>query len=143
MNWDGDKWLPLIKDRMFEKWLVNIPSDSEMMRARQVSAAEMNALEELWKDDADATFQDLQKKSATEEAVVPVALRYDDGYHYQNIFGPLVKMEADYDRKVKEAQTQGNVDVRWVQGLNKKMIAYFHMAKNDSDLKLMTGDELR
>ena len=143
MNWDGDKWLPLIKDRMFEKWLVNIPTDSEMMRARQISGAEMNALEELWKDNADASFHDLQKRSAAEEAVVPVALRYEDGYHYQNIFGPLVKMEADYDRKVKESQTQENVDVRWVQGLNKKMIAYFHMAKNDSDLKLMTGDELR
>jgi len=37
MNWDGDKWQPLIKDRMFEKWLVNVPSDADMMRARQVS----------------------------------------------------------------------------------------------------------
>ena len=143
MNWDGDKWLPLIKDRMFEKWLVNIPLDSDMLRARQVSAADMNALEDLWKVDADASFHDLQKRSAAEEAVAPVALRYEDGYHYQNIFGPLVKMEADFDRKVKESQTQTNVDVRWIQGLNKKMVAYFHMAKNDSDLRLMTGDELR
>ena len=72
-----------------------------------------------------------------------MALRYEDGYHYQNIFGPLVKMEADFDRKVKESQTQENVDVRWVTGLNRKLVAYFHMAKNDSDLRLMTGDELR
>ncbi len=35
-----------------------------------------------------------------------VLLRYDDGYQYQNIFGPLVKLEADYDKKLKESQTQ-------------------------------------
>ena len=27
--------------------------------------------------------------------------------------------------------------------MNKKITAYFNMAKNDSDLKLMPGDELR
>jgi regulator of nonsense transcripts 1 len=33
--------------------------------------------------------------------------------------------------------------VRWDVGLNKKITAYFNMAKNDSDLRLMPGDELR
>ena len=70
-------------------------------------------------------------------------LRYDDGYQYQNIFGPLVKLEADYDKRLKESQTQENIDVRWDTGLNKKAIAYFTMAKMDSDMKLMHGDELR
>ena len=36
-------------------------------------------------------------------------------------------MEADYDKKVKEAQTQDNIDVRWHTGLNKKIVAYFHL----------------
>ena len=41
-----------------------------------------------------------------------VLLRYEDAYQYQNIFGPLVKLEADYDKKLKESQ------VMWcVQGL--------------------------
>lgn len=31
-------------------------------------------------------------------------LRYEDAYQYQNIFGPLVKLEADYDKKLKESQ---------------------------------------
>ena len=30
--------------------------------------------------------------------------RYEDAYQYQNILGPLVKLEADYDKKIKEAQ---------------------------------------
>jgi len=143
MNWDQEQWKPLIADRSFLSWLVKIPSDAEMLRARQVSAAEISRLEDLWKENVEADFGDLQKAAVSEESVAPVALRYVDGYHYQNIFGPLVKMEADYDRKVKESQTQENVDVRWTQGLNKKHVAYFHMAKNDSDLKLMHGDELR
>ena len=35
-----------------------------------------------------------------------VMLRYEDAYQYQHVFAPLVKMEADYDKKVKESQTQ-------------------------------------
>jgi regulator of nonsense transcripts 1 len=54
-----------------------------------------------------------------------------------------VKLEADYDKKLKESQTQDNIEVRWDVGLNKKITAYFNMAKNDSDLRLMPGDELR
>jgi hypothetical protein len=30
--------------------------------------------------------------------------RYEDAYQYQNIFGPLVMMEAEYDKKLKESQ---------------------------------------
>lgn len=37
---------------------------------------------------------------------VVLFFRYEDAYHYQNIFAPLVKIEADYDRKVKESQKQ-------------------------------------
>ena len=33
--------------------------------------------------------------------------RYEDAYQYQNIFGPLVKLEADYDKKLKESQVSG------------------------------------
>ena len=57
--------------------------------------------------------------------------RYEDAYQYQNIFGPLVKLEADYDKKLKESQTQDNIVVRWDVGLNKKKIAYFHFAKTN------------
>jgi hypothetical protein len=32
--------------------------------------------------------------------------RYEDAYQYQNIFGPLVMMEADYDKKLKESQVK-------------------------------------
>jgi regulator of nonsense transcripts 1 len=69
--------------------------------------------------------------------------RYEDAYQYQNIFGPLVKMEADDDRKLKESQTQGDIEVRWDLGLNKKRLAYFCLPKANEEMRLMTGDELR
>lgn len=141
MNWDQDQWKPLIADRCFLPWLVKIPTEQEQMRARQVTAATINKLEELWKENIEASIADLEKPGIDKEPS-QVQLRYDDGYQYQNIFGPLVKLEADYDKRLKESQTQ-DVEVRWDVGLNKKTIAYFTLAKIDSDLKLMHGDELR
>ena len=70
----------------------------------------------------DAGFQDLEKSGV-------------DG-------GPA-QLEANYDKKLKESQTQDNIEVRWDVGLNKKITAYFNMAKNDCDIRLMSGDELR
>ncbi|KAL0271677.1 UNVERIFIED_CONTAM: hypothetical protein PYX00_008693 [Menopon gallinae] len=142
MNWEQEQWKPLISDRSFLTWLVKSPAETEQLRARQISAVQINKLEELWKDNVDATFQDLEKPGVDEEPQ-QVLLRYEDGYQYQNIFGPLVKLEADYDKKLKESQTQDNVEVRWDVGLNKKTIAYFTLAKQDGDMKLMHGDELR
>ncbi|XP_065567200.1 regulator of nonsense transcripts 1-like [Artemia franciscana] len=142
MNWDVDQWKPLISDRSFLSWLVRIPTEAEQLRARQVTANQIQRLEELWKENPDATFEDLEKPGVDEEAQ-HVLLRYEDGYQYQNIFGPLVKLEADYDKRLKESQTQENVTVRWETGLNKRTIAYFVIVKADSDMRLMQGDELR
>jgi regulator of nonsense transcripts 1 len=69
-------------------------------------------------------------------------LRYDDAYIYQNIFGPLVKLEADYDKQMKESQTSTGVMVRWETGLNKKRIACFSLNQSTTELRLVPGDEL-
>lgn len=50
-----------------------------------------------------ASLEDLEKPGVDEEPQ-HVLLRYEDAYQYQNIFGPLVKLEADYDKKLKESQ---------------------------------------
>uniref|UniRef100_A0A1I8PHH0 DNA helicase n=1 Tax=Stomoxys calcitrans TaxID=35570 RepID=A0A1I8PHH0_STOCA len=142
MNWDQDQWKPLISDRSFLSWLVKVPTEQEQLRARQISAAQINKLEELWKDNIEATFQDLEKPGIDTEPS-QVLLRYEDGYQYEKIFAPLVMLEAEYDKKLKESQTQEGIEVRWDVGLNKKTIAYFTLAKTDSDMKLMHGDELR
>ncbi|XP_061409775.1 regulator of nonsense transcripts 1 isoform X1 [Lethenteron reissneri] len=142
MNWDATQWQPLIQDRCFLPWLVKIPSEQEQLRARQITAQQINKLEELWKENPNATLEDLEKPGVDEEPQ-PVLLRYEDAYQYQNVFGPLVKLEADYDKKLKESQTQDNITVRWDVGLNKKRIAFFSLPKTDSaDMRLMQGDEI-
>eukprot|EP00971_Amphidinium_carterae_P156179 3096559-Amphidinium_carterae.1 len=128
------------------------------MRARPITAAQVNRLEEVWKSNPDASVEDLEGKQGhgIEDDPQPVMLRYEDAYQYQHVFAPLVKMEADYDKKVrqlclkygvamkvKESQTQDNVVVRWDVGLNKKRIAFFHFTKEDNEARLVPGDELR
>ena len=65
--------------------------------------------------------------------------RYDDAYAYQNVFGPLVKLEAEYDRMMKESQGRQNVTVRWDVALNEKHLARFVFQRDENDLRLTTG----
>ncbi|KKZ65358.1 regulator-nonsense transcripts 1 [[Emmonsia] crescens] len=144
MNWDTSRWQPLIEDRSFLPWLVSSPSDQEQLRARHLSPQMIAKLEEMWKDNAAATVEDLEKATGVDDEPAPVLLRYDDAYQYQNVFGPLVKIEADYDRKLKEAQSQDGLIVRWDLGLNNKHLASFVLPKLElGDVKLAVGDEMR
>ena len=92
-DWDLSQWLPLIEDRAFLPWLVKVPSEKERLRARQITSAQIAKLEALWRSEADATVEDLEKPGADDEPT-PVMLRYEDGYQFQNIFGPLVKVRV-------------------------------------------------
>lgn len=73
-------------------------------------------------------MEDLEKPGVDTEPE-SVLLRYEDAYQYQRIFQPLVKLEAEYDRKMKESQTQENVTIRWDVGLNKKRLALCQLPK--------------
>ena len=141
--WDTSQWSPLIEDRSFLSWLVKIPSDQEQLAARQITFHQINKLEEVWKENAAATLEDLEKPGIDDEPQ-PVLLKYEDAYQYQNIFGPLVKIEADYDKRLKESQTQETLVVRWDMGLNQKRVAWFNLPKLESgEVRLAVGDELR
>ncbi|EAQ85813.1 conserved hypothetical protein [Chaetomium globosum CBS 148.51] len=144
MSWDISRWQPLIEDRSFLNWLVQPPTDTEQLRARHLTPPMIAKLEEMWKETPGATVADLEKSAGVDDDPHPVLLKYDDPYHYQNIFGPLVKMESDYDKKLKEAQSEDNLQVRWDVGLNNKNVASFILPKIESgDVKLAVGDEMR
>ncbi|KAL0019947.1 hypothetical protein WJX79_002722 [Trebouxia sp. C0005] len=142
LNLDLTTWEPLIKDRAFVPWLVVTPTEAELLRARHITPAQINRLEEAWKVNPKATVDDIDKPGEDDEPA-HVALKYDDAYVYQNVFGPLIKLEADYDKSLKEAQARENVTVRWDVALNKKRIAHFVFSKDDSELRVMPGDELK
>jgi regulator of nonsense transcripts 1 len=40
-----------------------------------------------------------------------------------------VKLEADFDKIMKESQSKDNITVRWDVGLNKKRVVYFVFPK--------------
>ena len=123
MDWDLDEWLPLIADRRFLPWLVREPDDEAAAGARAPSATRIHQLEELWKARPTADFGDLDAPGAVpEDDVLPVLLKYQDGYHYQNLLAPLVKLEADHDREQCEAQAREDVTVRWDRGLSKRAV---------------------
>ncbi|KFY75397.1 hypothetical protein V501_02391 [Pseudogymnoascus sp. VKM F-4519 (FW-2642)] len=144
MSWDISRWQPLIEDRSFLPWLVAVPSDAEQLRARHLTPPMIAKLEEMWKDNAAATIADLEKAAGIDDEPAPVLLKYDDAYQYQNVFGPLVKIEADYDRKLKEAQSEDGLVIRWDYGLNNKHLASFVLPKIElGDVKLAVGDEMR
>ncbi|KAA8565048.1 hypothetical protein EYC84_010811 [Monilinia fructicola] len=144
VSWDVSKWQPLIEDRSFLSWLVSLPTDAEQLRARHLTPPMIAKLEEMWKDNVNATLSDLEKAAGIDDDPAPVLLKYDDAYQYQNVFGPLVKIEADYDRKLKEAQSEDGLIIRWDYGLNNKHLASFILPKIElGDVKLAVGDEMR
>ena len=145
VTWDASQWQPLIENRAFLSWLVKVPTQQEQLKARQISTAQINKLEEMWKNgDSLASPATLESQLAAEDALQSVLLRYEDPYQYQSIFGPLVQLEAEYDRKLKESQTQDDITVRWDMGLNQKRIAWFVLPKYElGEVKLAVGDELR
>ena len=57
------------------KWHLQVPSEQDQMRARQISAQQINKLEELWKDNPEARLEDLEKPGIDEEPQ-QVLLRY-------------------------------------------------------------------
>jgi regulator of nonsense transcripts 1 len=152
-GWNLSLWQPLIDEsRAFLPWLVKVPSEAETARCRAVSKDQMVSLETLWRSQPGATLNDLLRAEAEgrglEELgpqVENVLLQYEDGYHFQNVFAPLVKLEADEDKMTKEGLKQDGVAVRWeaVSSGSKKWMARFLFSRPDTDQKLMTGDEMR
>jgi regulator of nonsense transcripts 1 len=146
MDWELSHWHPLVQDRKFLPWLVKVPSDKLLLRARDLTQVQINKLEELWKNEPDAKFSDLDRPDVIDEAeLAPTLLRYDDGYHYQNVLAPLVKMEADYDRQIKESLSDDGISVRWDKSLSGKNVATFSFGGRYSleQSRIMIGDELR
>lgn len=60
-----------------------MPSEQEQLRARQISAQQINKIEELWKTNPDATLEDLEKPGVDDEPQ-PVVLKYEDAYQVRD-----------------------------------------------------------
>ena len=142
MGWDLSQWMPLIEDRSFLSWLVRNPSEKEQLRTRQITTAQINKLEELWRENPNASLFDLDRPGPEDEYVsIMPDMRYEDGYNYQNIVAPLVLLEANEDKRLKEEQRQEDLTVSWESSLGRNKIAVFSFPGID-DMRVVPGDEI-
>ncbi|KAJ2782592.1 ATP-dependent RNA helicase [Coemansia interrupta] len=139
--WDALQWQPLIHERQLINWLVQEPSKQAQQGSRALSSQQIRTLEDTW---IRSSGNSVSETVGPEIEVPRVLLRYEDAYQYQNTFEPLINAEADYDRRMKEAQTQENISVRWDIGINKRQLVYFQLPKYElGELRVVVGDELR
>lgn len=145
LNLDMSQWEPLIQDRAFVDWLVSHPEGRELRGSKKLRIEEAKRLEDMWKQgNSDARLDDLATLISDEESVLPVALHYKDASQYEELFGSLIHMEAEYERALKESQVRHNVSVFWGMAANKRHVARFCFPADGGEAsKVMVGDELR
>ncbi|SCV00280.1 LAMI_0G04016g1_1 [Lachancea mirantina] len=142
INWDTDQWQSLIENRQFLSWVAEEPGEDELLKARIITPAQISKLEAKWRSNKDATINDIESQDEQEQ-VTHVLMRYTDAYQYQRSFGPLVKLEADYDKQLKESQALEHISVSWSLGMNKRHLASFALSTFESNgLKVAVGDEM-
>lgn len=102
MRWDQKNWKALIEDWSIVNWLVSVPSPEEQAHSLPLTSQQLAKLEELWKTNPAAKLEDLERPGIDDEPL-PVLLRYESPAEYQSIFGPLIRLESEDDRRLKEA----------------------------------------
>lgn len=143
INWDTSQWQALIEDRQFLPWIASEPSEDDMLNAKVISHQQISKLEAQWRLNRDATIEDIENQDNDEEEILPILMRYNDAFQYQRSFAPLVKLEADYDKNLKESQALEHIQVKWALGLNNRHLASFTLSTFESnELKVAVGDEI-
>ncbi|ODV85571.1 hypothetical protein CANARDRAFT_7677 [[Candida] arabinofermentans NRRL YB-2248] len=142
-NWDTEQWQSLIEDRQLLPWVAAQPDEEQSIDARLITPAQIAKLEAKWRSNADATLEDVEKPEQEEEEIEPILMRYGDAFQYQRSFAPLVKIEADHDKQLKESQGLEHISVTWGLGLNNRHLASFTFSSFvPSEVKVAVGDEI-
>lgn len=143
INWDTSHWQALIEDRQFLSWLAPPPTEDALINSVMITPQQITKLEAQWRLNRNATINDIENTDKKEEEVLPILMRYTDGFQYQQSFGPLVKLEADCDKNLKESQALEHIQVKWALGLNNRHLASFTLSTFETtDLKVAVGDEI-
>ena len=138
---DKTKWGPLINEKKLLDWIVKEPkSDSELRIIQRVNIRKMSKFEEKWEKEKLLSSQ--EKPKFLINFLKSVKLCYKDGQDYLEIFEPLISAEEEYDRKLKETQKKMDISIKFFKG-GKKVIAKFKYPREDNEIKLVPGDELK
>ena len=103
LNWDPNDFTSIIQEKELADWLVKPSSESKQRRARQITYEQISTLEEMRKNNPDVKFENLNQ-NGKKKKLREVLLKYEDGYEYLDVFLPLIKEEAEHDKKIKESQ---------------------------------------
>ena len=140
-NFDKTKWVSLINDKKILDWIINPPStDNENRLCQKVNIRNMSKLEDKWEKEKILSSQ--EKPKYLGNYLKSVKLCYNDGQDYLETFEPLISAEEEYDRKLKETQKKNNIKVKF-EKKGKKVIAKFIYPREDNEIKLVPGDELK
>ncbi|CAH2350016.1 ATP-dependent helicase Nam7p [[Candida] railenensis] len=151
VNWDTSNWQSLIEERQFLPWVANnIPPEEEQVNAKVVTYQQIIKLENQWRLNKQTTIEDVKPEDGAnggideeDEEILPILMRYNDAYQYQRSFGPLIKLESDYDKNLKESQACEHISVTWEVGANNRHLASFTLSTFESKgLKVATGDKI-
>ncbi|CAD8124849.1 unnamed protein product [Paramecium sonneborni] len=140
ISWDSNDYQPLIKDKSIQDWLLG---QGEKINSRMVTLERINQYEDARKKEPQLRIEDLDRKGPN-QSLKEVQLRYRDAVHYQQVFSPLVKLEEEQDKQVKEGQVLQSVKVKWDLSLKKKRLAYFlYGGREEFDTNTLLGSEMQ
>ena len=140
-EFDKKNWVSLINEKKLLDWIVSEPKiDSELRIVQRVNIRKMSKFEETWEKEKLLSSQ--EKPKFLTNFLKSVKLCYKDGQDYKDIFEPLISAEEEYDRKLKETQKKTDINIKFYQR-GKKIIAKFRYPRDDNEIKLVPGDELK
>lgn len=139
-KFDKSKWTPLINDKKLMDWIVPLPKDNDLRLCHRVNIRNMSKMEDKWEKDKMQISE--EKPKFLGNFLKAVKLCYNDGQDYLDTFEPLISAEEEYDRKLKEAQIKQNIKTSFYRE-NKRYVARFVYPREDNEIKLVPGDELK
>ncbi|XP_050430864.1 regulator of nonsense transcripts 1 homolog [Adelges cooleyi] len=144
---DRYKWRPVIEDHKLVQWIAVSPTPEQMRAARPVAMADVVSMEEAWNRENEAAM-DLGAATAAAaiaemRQIAKVKAAYADGCEYLGVFEPLVQLEADCDKLLKEGQHLKCVlESEMTSATNGKTVIRLRSVPNDIQLRMCIGEEL-
>lgn len=144
-NFNKSDWKSLICDKKILETILPLPEDKELKICQNVSIRTMSKLEDKWVKEFNSRLKENNQDNQNTQPqtfLQNVKLIYDDGQDYLETFEPLITAEEDYDKKIKENQKKQQIKSSFTKR-GKKVIARFIFPKEDNEIKLVPGDELK
>lgn len=129
-EWNTSNWSPLIQEGSIVSWLVK---HSNNLPKKKITTKEMLELEKQWKEKRVNDYLNIKGKKTM--------LRYNSVEHYFDTFLPLLIIEDDYERCLKESQKQANTSIKW-EIKEGEIHATFVITTQSANVRMTIGDEI-